>query len=144
MPAFAQTKEHYPSEEWEVYTTASNSRHRVRTLGPRAFRGFYNERHGVQERATGLQFRILGSIQPEIYGCLTPPRKVFGYTVAEQTTLSCSNRGTYAIQSQVSRHPHVQAAFMVGTGRSQPAIIIERTVHQDLPQVEDQELTEAL
>ena len=49
-----------------------------------------------------------------------------------------------AMEQHVSRHPHVQAALMVGTGRLQPAIIIERTVDQDLPQAEEQELTEAL
>ena len=48
------------------------------------------------------------------------------------------------MEQLVSRHPQVQAALMIGTGRSQPAMIIERTLDHDLPQAEEQELTEAL
>ena len=48
------------------------------------------------------------------------------------------------MEQHVSSHPDVQAVLMVGTGRSQPALIIERTGDQSLDQVTEQELTNRL
>lgn len=48
------------------------------------------------------------------------------------------------MEQHVSSHPNVQAVLMVGTGRSQPALIIERTGDQSLEQVTEQELTNRL